>query len=318
MAGFINYHFRSKLGNRLPIAFIGSFHTPGIIAKLDSDVGYVVIEPQRNAGATKQEMERFNNALHGFKNHIQTLTNRKLHTKTDAEDIERYLAAEDKKISTLSLPPELTKVFGGAAGQIMNSIQSNNVLAGAEVLLADVSGAIVPSNVPRLPGLIASFHPSGGGGNINNGGGGGGSITNGEGGGNINNGGGGGNLINNGGRISGLPSNENKPMFVLYPEKKGESGWQGQTEQQNWSNPDRLNFLKYLVFIPPAEMLAKNTKKASIEQFGDKIYMVYHEPDTGDYYIFEGDKGINATAAKANLSLGTEGMNNLFIHLNIS
>jgi hypothetical protein len=49
----------------LPIAFIGSFHTPGLIKALrENHIGYVVIEPRPKVPVTKAEIEQFDRAIH--------------------------------------------------------------------------------------------------------------------------------------------------------------------------------------------------------------------------------------------------------------
>lgn len=59
-------HFKSKYAELIPIAFIGNFHTPGIIKSLLKEIGYVVVEPQLSpvfVASTRLERNSFNNAL---------------------------------------------------------------------------------------------------------------------------------------------------------------------------------------------------------------------------------------------------------------
>jgi hypothetical protein len=63
MAVNINNHFRSKYAGYIPVAFIGNFHTPGIIAKLDSGISHVVIESRKSTGYSDEERKNFNDAL---------------------------------------------------------------------------------------------------------------------------------------------------------------------------------------------------------------------------------------------------------------
>lgn len=65
MATNISKHFISKeYSNRIPIVFIGNFHTPAITSHLRSKgIGYVVIEPRVFLIATERERRNFNDAL---------------------------------------------------------------------------------------------------------------------------------------------------------------------------------------------------------------------------------------------------------------
>ncbi|MGD2087149.1 MAG: hypothetical protein PVH61_13280 [Candidatus Aminicenantes bacterium] len=63
MAVNINDHFRSKYAHCIPVAFIGNFHTQGIIAKLGSGIGHVVIEPRKSTGYSDEERKNFPKAL---------------------------------------------------------------------------------------------------------------------------------------------------------------------------------------------------------------------------------------------------------------
>ncbi len=65
MARNISEHFNSKeYSNRIPVVFIGSFHTPAVTSHLHSEgIGYVVIEPRVLPIATEKEQKNFNEAL---------------------------------------------------------------------------------------------------------------------------------------------------------------------------------------------------------------------------------------------------------------
>ncbi len=57
-------HFGSKYAERIPLVFIGNFHTPAIISHLRSNgIGYVVIEPRISLIATEKDQKKFNDAL---------------------------------------------------------------------------------------------------------------------------------------------------------------------------------------------------------------------------------------------------------------
>lgn len=65
MTGHISTYAKSARG-RIPVAFIGNFHTDGITRRLRSqNVGYVVIEPRFNLVSSGKEREDFNRALYG-------------------------------------------------------------------------------------------------------------------------------------------------------------------------------------------------------------------------------------------------------------
>lgn len=68
MAKGIADHFRSEHVGRIPIVFIGSFHTPAITSYVSSktDLGYVVIEPRLTeymSTAPESDVQMFKNAL---------------------------------------------------------------------------------------------------------------------------------------------------------------------------------------------------------------------------------------------------------------
>jgi hypothetical protein len=65
MAMNISQHSASKeYSERIPVAFIGNFHTPAITSHLRSKgIGYVVMEPRASLVATEGEQKNFNNAL---------------------------------------------------------------------------------------------------------------------------------------------------------------------------------------------------------------------------------------------------------------
>ncbi len=66
MAENIVAHFRSNDSDRIPIVFIGNFHTPGIIERLPKEIGYVVIESRMSTTSVippKIERDNFNDAL---------------------------------------------------------------------------------------------------------------------------------------------------------------------------------------------------------------------------------------------------------------
>jgi len=65
MVNNISKHFNSEYADRIPIAFIGSFHTAGMTSMLRSKgIGYIVIEPWSGSIViTREEEENFNRAL---------------------------------------------------------------------------------------------------------------------------------------------------------------------------------------------------------------------------------------------------------------
>jgi len=62
MAKFTRDHFTGPDAARIPVVFIGSFHTQGIIDRLGPDIGYVVLEPRFRGDSQRQE-QQFNETL---------------------------------------------------------------------------------------------------------------------------------------------------------------------------------------------------------------------------------------------------------------
>jgi len=66
MAENIINHFKLNPTDRIPLAFIGNFHTSGIINRLPKDISYIVIEPRISTASVippKNDMDNFNDAL---------------------------------------------------------------------------------------------------------------------------------------------------------------------------------------------------------------------------------------------------------------
>ena len=107
MAVNINEHFRSKYNECIAVAFIGNFHTPGIIAKLDSGINHIVIEPRIEGSYSDEERKNFNDALKPSSrlNYLKSLAGLlKLNvapTKEELEICKIFLAKEALKIQHL-------------------------------------------------------------------------------------------------------------------------------------------------------------------------------------------------------------------------
>jgi hypothetical protein len=129
-----------------------------------------------------------------------------------------------------------------------------------------------------LPGLIGSFHPGGPEGPGGPGGGMGG---------------------------FGAHRGGERPMLVLYPGKTA--------EKNQWMNPDRLEFFESLVLTPFIEQrYRQRAYQMQFETIGEKIFIISNDPETGDIYLFEGNRKMDAPAL-----FQLKEMKNLYFHLNI-
>jgi len=164
MATNILTHFTSEeYSNRIPMAFIGNFHTPAITSHLRSEgIGYVVIEPRVSLIATEREKENFNGALNkSFDTQYNYLRDLIGDLKLQVAPLPRelpyyksFLEREAPKIrrqkiifrASSPLSPDNTS-------KIYNILERNGILSNAQAIFAG-SGQTPP---PKLPGAFASF-----------------------------------------------------------------------------------------------------------------------------------------------------------------
>ena len=156
-------HYQSSDASRIPVVFIGSAHTPGMIARLPAGFGYVVLEP-RISDRGSGDWQRFQDGLH---------------------DYPRTLAAADAALMKLPVSPPIaelpnireltnriaTKVtsrpaLDGAAldarstDALRKAIDANPFFNLAEVQFATAGGGQMPP--PPFEGAFASYSPGGG------------------------------------------------------------------------------------------------------------------------------------------------------------
>jgi len=244
MAENIGKHFESEYADRIPVAFIGNFHTSGIINRLPKDINYVVIEPRRQM--LQREREEFNNAL--------DLDTRESYLKKLAEKLKlqvaplakeqtyyrSYLASESAKIKSRQDDFISSSPFGPVTnGKIIDFLESNGILLGAQVDFAD-GGKLPP---PPFNGAFASF-------------------SYGE---------------EGDGRSVGA-------SMVVYDQ-----------EESKWQEQDRLNYIKYLLFIRPYEKSRNDTKKVSFyqDEVTNRIYFSVFDQQSKRFYLFESEEGMD-------------------------
>jgi hypothetical protein len=143
MAYFIGRHFQTADAERIPLAFIGSFHTKGIIALLPMEVGYVVLEPRFQSSPTKLELEKFNTALHDYPRSLE-----------QAEQRARKLGV----LPPISALPSIARIADRIAGKTLK------VRVADDAGLASGTIASVTAAIERNGALdVAEIHVGGGG-----------------------------------------------------------------------------------------------------------------------------------------------------------
>jgi hypothetical protein len=164
MASNINEHFRSEYAERIPIVFIGSFHTPGIIERLDSGISYVVIEPRISmdvVSPSDKEQKNFEDALKsgsrlGYLKNLAGLlklnvapTKKELPYCRDIlkKEIDQAQQREKEFKASSPLSPETTS-------RIINNLEQNGSFSGISASFVD-QGA--PPIKPPIDGAFAAF-----------------------------------------------------------------------------------------------------------------------------------------------------------------
>lgn len=164
MAKNIANHFKSEHSDRIPIAFIGNFHTSGILNLLSNKTGYVIIEPRSFSVPSQKEMDRFNDAID-----IRTIP--RVYVKKLGSGLklpvgplpgelpyyESFLKKEgvriqDQENSFKSSSPLNSNV----TSKLIDTLEHNGVLDAAQWNFAD-AGQTPP---PLFPGIFASFDPN--------------------------------------------------------------------------------------------------------------------------------------------------------------
>lgn len=163
MARNIASHFKSKYTERIPIVFIGNFHTHGIIDRLPKEIGYVVIEPQvspLSLTPPKKDRDNFNDALKPETRPsylIKLGGSLKLGVAPLRKELpyyESFLKRESSRIksqrntfkASSPLMPDITS-------KINNALELNGILTSAQAIFA--GGGDMPP--PPFQGAFASF-----------------------------------------------------------------------------------------------------------------------------------------------------------------
>jgi hypothetical protein len=165
MASNINEHFRSKYSERIPIVFIGSFHTPGIIERLDSGISYVVIEPRISmdvVSPSEKEQKNFDDALKSGSrlNYLKNLAGRlKLNVAPTQRELLPYCRDILKK--EINQAQQREKEFKASSplspettSRIINILEQNGSFSGISASFVD-QGA--PPMKPPIDGAFAAF-----------------------------------------------------------------------------------------------------------------------------------------------------------------
>ncbi|MFX0198576.1 MAG: hypothetical protein ACFFCW_20845 [Candidatus Hodarchaeota archaeon] len=261
-------HFDSDYSQRIPIVFIGNFHTPAIIDNLPNDVAYVVIEPRLSIlslAPPERDRDNFNDALK-LDTRPSYLTKFRSILKLQVAPLKRelpyynsFLKRESLRIqsqrnafaSSSPLPSSLTS-------KIYSTLISNGVFSSAQISFAG-GGENVP---PTFRGAFASFSfgPKG---------------------------------------IS--------PMLLFYDRKK-----------DNWTRPDRLNYLRKIQPILPYEKIKKSVRKVSFYQDKDsnRMFFFIFDPKTQTFYLFDGSETMDIQ--KLLIPPEVQGEENAPIHLKLS
>ena len=244
MAKNISTHFKSKYADRIPMVFIGNFHTPGITERFSKDISYVVIEPQLSPliiGPTEKERNNFNDALKPEKrlDYIKRLGGSlKLQVAPLERDLpyyESFLKKEALKIAQRDNAFKASSPLSvDVTSKIINACKQNGCLSGVQINFAG-GGQSPPPSLP--PGAFASFGSEG--------------------------------------------KDPNKMIFTIYDRR-----------EDNWKNrPDRFNLLAGMLFFHPYEKVQGETKKVTFFPVEQAIYIVFFDPKTQRFYLYEWKEG---------------------------
>jgi len=161
MVGHIVEHFSSPVhGKRLPIAFIGNFHTPQILEALPSDMGYLVIEPRVTDYGDEFERKMFNRALLDYDTHLDAVLRgrEKLRVAPPKKSMGKL------KVHVEGIAKKQGQVSAKGAEEsfraISEAVGANGHLRGARIEVSGGGGGALP---PLFDGAIGSFDPEGSG-----------------------------------------------------------------------------------------------------------------------------------------------------------
>lgn len=161
MAGNIANHFdEQSMADKIPIAFIGNFHTPGLINRLPEGISYVVIEPQVSplfVTPPKKDRDKFNDHL---KIPLGNLKLRVAPLTRELPDYESFLKRETLKIIARKNTFEASSPLSSDVTSMINdTFKQNGILDGAQIDFA-ADGQSPP---PPFQGAFASFFYDSGG-----------------------------------------------------------------------------------------------------------------------------------------------------------
>lgn len=151
---------------RVPIAFIGNFHTSAIINRLrEQNIGYVVIEPRFNSLTSPKEREDFNNYIYpgARQNYIKSATAQdKGPVLPEVVEVQNYyapfIARESRRINNADLASE--RSFRQIQGKELDynslraAVRNNGTLSGTDFQFGGPP--------PAISDAFAYFDPGGG------------------------------------------------------------------------------------------------------------------------------------------------------------
>jgi len=162
MVKHITDHFNSDSAEKIPIVFIGNFHTAGIIDRLPQGISYVVIEPRLTPLSLippQRERDNFNDALNPETrlNYLKKLGSRKGQVAPLGRELIYYKAFIEKEAQGIKT---LTNTFKASSPlsdkntlNLINVLELNGVFNGAKYEFAG-DGVTPP---PPFQGAFASF-----------------------------------------------------------------------------------------------------------------------------------------------------------------
>ena len=238
-------HFESNYAERIPIVFIGNFHTPGIIDRLPKGISYVVIEPRvtpLSLTPPQRELDNFNDALkpETRPNYLKklggSLKGQVAPLEKELPYYEAFLKRETQIIKTRNDAFISSSPLGSDVTlRINNILEQNGILNSAQRGFA--GGGQPPQ--PPFQGAFASFFYG--------------------------------------------PGGEN-PKMIFYD-----------SEEENWKQSDRINYLKNILLISPYEKVQRETRKVSFYQDREthRIFFWYFNPQDQIFYLYEWKDGMD-------------------------
>jgi len=170
MADYINKHYKSKYGHRIPVVFIGNFHTPGIIQSLNEDIGYIVIEPLGFITTNSDELRRFKESIEDYDSLIQSLSrhSRKLRVSPSEKhfnQISSYLNYLENNLNNIHHSSNVNVENSALYEKMLSTVIENPCLNNAQIQFDNGGNNNIP---PTFNDAFAAFFPSSNDGSFNN------------------------------------------------------------------------------------------------------------------------------------------------------